>query len=67
MYFDSHAHIDDERFDTDRDETIKRALDGGMAGFLNAGADMDSSAKGIAIAEQYPGIYAAVGIHPHDA
>ncbi|MDF2500342.1 MAG: hydrolase, TatD family [Anaerosporomusa subterranea] len=67
MYFDSHAHIDDERFDADRDETIKRALDGGLAGFLNAGADMESSARGLAIAEKYPGVFAAVGIHPHDA
>jgi TatD DNase family protein len=67
MYFDSHAHINDERFDADRDETIKRAFDGGLAGFLNAGADMESSASGLAIAEKYPGVFAAVGIHPHDA
>lgn len=67
MYFDSHAHINDERFDADRDEVIQRALDGEMAGFLNAGADMESSARGIEIAEKYTGVYAAVGIHPHDA
>lgn len=67
MYFDSHAHVDDERFDADRDEVIQRALDGGLAGFLNAGADMESSARGLAIAERYQGVYAAVGIHPHDA
>lgn len=67
MYFDSHAHVDDKRFDADRDETIQRALDGGLAGFLNAGADMESSARGLAIAEKYPGVFASVGIHPHDA
>lgn len=67
MYFDSHAHINDERFDEDRDTVIRRALDGGLAGFLNAGADMESSAAGVALAEQYPGVFAAVGIHPHDA
>lgn len=67
MYFDSHAHVDDKRFDTDRDEMIQRALDGGLAGFLNAGADMESSARGLAIAEKYPGVFASVGIHPHDA
>lgn len=67
VFFDSHAHVDDERFDDDRDEVIKRALDGGLAGFLNAGADMESSARAIAIAEQYAGVFAAVGIHPHDA
>lgn len=67
MFFDSHAHINDERFDADRDEVIQRAFDGGLAGFLNAGADMESSLRGIEIAEKHPGIYAAVGIHPHDA
>lgn len=67
MYFDSHAHVDDKRFDADRDEMIQRALDGGLAGFLNAGADMESSARGLAIAEKYPGVFASVGIHPHDA
>jgi TatD DNase family protein len=67
MYFDSHAHINDERFDEDRDAVIQRALDGGLAGFLNAGADMESSASGVAIAEKYPAVFAAVGIHPHDA
>lgn len=67
MYFDSHAHINDERFDEDRDAVMKRTLAGDLAGFLNAGADMESSASGIALAERYPGVFAAVGIHPHDA
>jgi len=67
MLFDSHAHIDDKRFDTDRSEVIERAAANGVTRILNAGADMPSSLRSIELAEQYPGIYAAVGIHPHDA
>ena len=67
MLFDSHAHIDDNRFDTDRPEAIDRAARNGVTGIINIGADMASSARSVALANQYPGIYAAVGIHPHDA
>ncbi len=67
MLFDSHAHIDDEKFDSDREEVIQRAIDNGVTGIINVGASMESSARSIALAEKYEGIYAAVGIHPHDA
>lgn len=67
MLFDSHAHIDDEKFDMDRDEVIARALANGVTGMINAGACMASSARSVALAEKYDSIYAAVGIHPHDA
>lgn len=67
MLFDSHAHIDDSRFDSDRLETIERARENGVTGIINIGADMASSARSIALAQAHKGIYAAVGIHPHDA
>lgn len=67
MLFDSHAHIDDNRFDTDRDETIQRAVQNGVKGIINIGADMASSARSVELASRYEEIYAAVGIHPHDA
>ncbi|MDF2930072.1 TatD family hydrolase [Anaerospora sp.] len=67
MLFDSHAHIDDSRFDSDRLETIERARENGVTGIINIGADMASSARSIALAQSHKGIYAAVGIHPHDA
>ena len=67
MLFDSHAHLDDNRFDADRAETIDRAAASGVTGIINIGADMASSARSVELASQYPGIYAAVGIHPHDA
>lgn len=67
MLFDSHAHIDDEKFDADREQVIVRALENGVTGIINVGACMASSARSVALAEKYENIYAAVGIHPHDA
>lgn len=67
MLFDSHAHIDDERFDEDRDQVVERARANGVTGIINIGADMASSRRSIGLADRYEGIYAAVGNHPHDA
>lgn len=67
MLFDSHAHLDDNRFTGEVEEVIARAIDNGVTGIINAGACMPSSARSVALAEKYAGIYAAVGIHPHDA
>ncbi|MEG6585223.1 TatD family hydrolase [Dendrosporobacter sp. 1207_IL3150] len=67
MLFDSHAHIDDERFDADRDEVIARALENGVTGIINIGACMASSERSIKLTERYDCVYAAVGNHPHDA
>ena len=67
MLFDSHAHVDDKRFNDDREETIKRAADNGLEAILNAGADMFSSARAVELAARHAMVYASVGIHPHDA
>jgi len=67
MLFDSHAHLHDEKFDADREQVIKRALENNVTGILTVGTCMTTSARAVALAEQYEGIYAAVGIHPHDA
>lgn len=67
MVFDSHAHLDNIRFSEDRDEVIARARENGIAGIINAGACMQSSACSIELAEKHDFIYAAVGVHPHDA
>lgn len=66
MLFDSHAHLDNVRFDKDRDQVIKMIQENGIGWILNAGACMASSAASIQLAEQYSCIYAAVGVHPHD-
>ena len=67
MLIDSHAHIDDARFDADRDSVLERAAAADVELIMNIGADMSSSARSVALAEQYPQIYATVGMHPHDA
>lgn len=67
MLFDSHAHLNDARFDKDIDEIIKRAKEEGVKYILNPGADFASSVASINLAEKYDMIYAAVGVHPHDA
>ena len=67
MLFDSHAHLDDGRFDQDRDQIIKNAQEKGLAYIMNPGADLRSSLKAVELAHQYDMIYAAVGVHPHDA
>lgn len=67
MLIDSHAHLDMEDFDADRDLVIERALQGGVARMVTIGIDLASSIKSIEIAKQYPFIYATVGYHPHNA
>ena len=67
MLFDSHAHLNDRRFNDDRDEMIKRAAENGVDFIMNPGADFESSVASVELAETYDMIYAAVGIHPHDA
>ncbi|MFC2071412.1 TatD family hydrolase [Chloroflexota bacterium] len=63
---DTHAHLDMNAFDEDRTETITRALDVGVGNIISVGIDLKSSKKAIEISERYAGVYAAVGIHPHD-
>lgn len=68
MFFDSHVHLDDVRFAEDRDQVIQRALDAGVTIMINVGADMNSTRESLRLAKGHPGIiYAAAGIHPHDA
>src|SRR6516165_6451188 len=66
---DSHAHLDDARFDSDRDAVLQRAWDAGIHRILTIGngSGPDDMACGIPIAEKHDWIYTTVGIHPHDA
>lgn len=66
MYFDSHAHYNDERFDEDREALLDKLPMQGVDYVVNAGADIKSSIQGIELAKRYDYVYAAVGIHPHD-
>ena len=67
MYFDSHAHYDDERFDQDRDELLTEMHNRNVDLILNSGESIDSAKKTLELIKKYPFIYGAVGIHPHNA
>lgn len=66
MYFDSHAHYDDERFDEDREELIESLKSKGVDYIVNAAADMKSCFTSLELAHQYDFIFSSVGVHPHD-
>lgn len=65
--FDAHTHLDDDKFQRDRETVIRNAEETGLGGIMNAAYDLHSSQAAIKLAEDYPFIYAAVGVHPHDA
>ncbi|QZY55351.1 TatD family hydrolase [Crassaminicella profunda] len=67
MLFDSHAHLDDSKFDKDREKILENAKANDISYMVNPGADFESSVRSIELASKYEMIYAAVGIHPHDA
>lgn len=64
--FDTHAHYDDEKFDSDRDETLKRVYAEGVNLIINCGCDEKSSRTALSLAGKYKYVYAAVGIHPEN-
>lgn len=65
--FDSHCHLDDERFDSDREELISSLPGKELVYCMCPGSDIPSSMRCAALSEKYPFIYAAAGIHPHEA
>jgi TatD DNase family protein len=70
MFIDSHAHLDVSQYDADRAEVIDRARGAGIDTMLEiCGSDVAQGSLdiGIKLAEEYPFIYAAVGVHPHEA
>ena len=67
MFFDTHAHLDDEQFSADADEVICGLNAAGIGMYANIGSDVESSKKSLEFAEKYPFVYAAVGIHPEFA
>ena len=67
---DSHCHIDSDAFDADRDDIVARAQSAGVEIMLNIGTGdphSDDFRKAVTVAEKYDGVYASVGVHPHDA
>ena len=66
MIFESHAHYDDEAFNEDRDELLGSFPEKGIEYVINIGASLSSTESSIALAEKYPYVYAAAGVHPSD-
>lgn len=67
MLFDTHAHYDDEWFDADRDALLSSMPENGVGLIVNPGCDVSSSRTAVELANRYPHVYAAVGIHPENA
>lgn len=66
MLFDTHAHYDSHKFDTDRDAVLSSLPEKGVSLVVDPGCDLESSAMAVELAQQYPFLYAAVGVHPED-
>lgn len=67
MLIDTHCHLEMDEFDKDRDKTIRRAKDTGIEYIINIGSDRKGNVRGLKICSEHSEVYAAVGIHPHDA
>ncbi|MDR0433464.1 MAG: TatD family hydrolase [Gracilibacteraceae bacterium] len=67
MIWDVHAHLNSPRLAGDLAAVLARAQAAGVERIVNIGFDANSSAESVALAEKYDFIYAAVGVHPHDA
>lgn len=65
-WVDTHLHLHFPQYDADRAEVIQRAVQAGFCYLINIGTDLEDSRKAVAIAEQYPEVYAGVGYHPHE-
>lgn len=70
IFVDSHCHIDGDSFDGDRDEVVRRAQNAGVRTMLTIGTGNPHNGeidRAVAAARKYENVYAAVGVHPHDA
>ena len=66
MLFDTHAHLNDERFDDDREELIMSLKSNGVGAYCEIGYDVESSERAVSLAQKYDFVFAACGVHPHD-
>ena len=67
MLVDSHCHLQDSQFESDRDDVLDRARQAGVSAFVVIGTDLESSWRAVDLADSHSDVYAAVGVHPHDA
>jgi len=67
LLVDSHAHIDARVYEKDRDKVVARAEEAGVRFIINASSDLESSRASLKLAQQYAGVFVALGFHPHNA
>jgi len=66
MLIDTHTHLDDARYEPDREAVIARALETGIDSMITIGCDLSTSHAAVGLANRYPFVYATVGVHPHE-
>jgi TatD DNase family protein len=66
MLIDTHTHLDDARYESDREAMIARAREAGVESMITIGCDLATSRSAVALADQYPFVYASIGVHPHE-
>jgi TatD DNase family protein len=66
MLIDTHTHLDDPRYNDDREAMIARAREAGVEAFITIGCDRSTSQAAVALAERHSFVYASIGVHPHE-
>src|ERR1044072_3454189 len=66
MLFDTHTHLDDARYNEDREAMIARAPEAGVEAFVTIGCHLATSRAALTLAEQHPAVSASIGFHPHE-
>ena len=67
MLIDTHVHLDDKKFDGDRNILIENLKNNNVELVINIGADLQTSVASVDLANKYDNVYAAIGVHPHSA
>ena len=66
MLIDTHTHLDDARYNDDRETVITRAREAGIEAVVTIGCDLPTSQAAVALADRFPFVYASIGVHPHE-
>jgi len=67
MLIDSHVHLDDPRYNNDREQVFQRASDSGIEAFVTIGCDLSTSQAAVRLAESHDNVFSTIGVHPHES